>query len=140
MKDSFQETTEKKQRELLKEVLRRANTKEKEQHQQISDRKTAIIKRIVATLEEYEELSDEKDKNKCPESTAAQDKRSLVDMSMEEFNEWIARYQKESDEHFEWSTKVFDIMKKQMVLIKEFLELTVDLWSLENKENGCWFQ
>src|SRR3990170_4080778 len=59
---------EESKKELLKEALRRAKKEEKLKYEQISDRQAAIAKRIIAILDEYEELAEKSERNKCPES------------------------------------------------------------------------
>jgi len=134
MKNRFQEIDEKTQQELLKEVLRRANKREKQEHEQLGNRKTAIIERIVVLIAEYKELSEDSEKGKCPEGTAAQNKKPANEMSTEEFTEWMAQSRKESRESFEWSSRTLDVLKKQMVLIRELMELSVELCVLEREE------
>jgi len=134
MKNGFHETSEETREKMLKEALRRANKKEREEHEQISNKKTAIIERIVALIEEYKELSEKSEKDKCPEDTAPQNKKPANEMSAEEFNEWMAQSRKESRESFEWSSRTLDVLKKQMVLIRELMELSVELCVLEREE------
>lgn len=134
MKKAIQETNEKNPKELLKEAVRRANKKEKQEYEQISNRRTAITERVRAILNEYEELSEESERNKCPESTPIPDGKRIVAMPMEEFNKWVENAKRELHESSVWSRKTFSIMTKQMALIKELLELSTERLSLERKE------
>jgi len=85
-------------------------------------------------LNEYEELSEESERNKCPESTPVPDGKSVVAMSMPDFNEWIEHTRRELHESSVWSRKNFSIMTKQMALIKELLELSTERLNLEREE------
>lgn len=120
--------------ELLKEALGRAKKEEKLKYEKISDRQVANAKRIIAILDEYEELCEKSERNKCPESTPAEDSKRVAAMSSAEFNEWIERTRKESHESFVWSSKTLSIMKDQIVLVKELMELGIELWRLETEE------
>ncbi len=134
MQKTFQETDERKPRELLKEVLRRANSKEKQEYEQISDRQIAIAKRVLAILEEYEELDAESERNKRPESTPVPDGKRVAAMSSGEFNEWIEQTRKESNESSAWRSKIMKIITEQVALIKETQDLLIEFCGLETDE------
>jgi len=134
MERTFQETNERNPKELLKEALRRANKKEKQEYEEISKRQNAIWERVLAIFKEYEELNEESQRNKCPESTPTPDSKRVVAMSTEEFNQWMEQTRRECRESSAWSSKSFSIMSKQMTLIKELIELSSELLGLEREE------
>lgn len=134
MEKTFQETNEKNPRELLKEVLKRANKKEKQEHEQVSNRQVAIVKRIIALFKEYTELSERNERNKCPENTSKQDSKRVREMSNEEYSKWIEKSNQYYDEYFAWSCKSLSIMTEQVGIVSEIMDLIFELCALENKE------
>jgi hypothetical protein len=67
MEEEKQDNSEK-HRELLKEVLRRANKKERQEYDEISDRQDAIIDRIQEIYSEQKQLSERSSKNEYPKT------------------------------------------------------------------------
>jgi hypothetical protein len=123
MKSRFQEIDDKTRKELLKEVLRRANKKEKQEYTAISDRQTAINQRL-----------EESKRNKFPEKNSKNDGKRASEMSAEEFNEWMDRSSKYFDDSFAWSCKCIQNNTERIKLVEEFLKLLIELWTLEANE------
>ena len=150
MKSKFQETDEKSPRELLKEVLRRANKKEKQEYQAIIDRQTAINQRLEEIISEEEDIDEKDEMNEFPESKTAHSSPSktheeIMRMSSGELHEWCEQTCREADESIaeskrwreefaEWSTKRNKYLLRRMDLIKESITLSTEYLSLEYRE------
>jgi ATP-dependent exoDNAse (exonuclease V) beta subunit len=134
MKSRFQEIDDKTRKELLKEVLRRANKKEKQEYEQIGRRQATNAKRILDIMQEFEELTEESKRNKFPEKNSKNDGKRASEMSAEEFNEWMDRSSKYFDDSFAWSCKCIQNNTERIKLVEEFLKLLIELWTLEANE------
>lgn len=138
-----------KQKELLKEVLKRANKKEKQDYNEISDQQDAIIDRKQEIQSELEKLSERTRNNENPRMAdtkyTLKSSEELMRMTSEENRLWSEQIDREIEENRrktkDWSEK-FDkwlaensaINSKQMELIDESIEIILEMLVLERKE------
>ncbi len=148
MEEEKQDNSEK-HRELLKEVLRRANKTEKQEYDEISDRQDTIIDRIQEIYAEQEQLSERSSKNEYPKTADTKYTRKspeeLMRMTSEETRLWSEQVDREIeenkrkredwDEKFDkWLAESLATIKRQIELTKEKIRLMTELLILENKE------
>lgn len=92
-----------KQKELLKEVLRRANKKERQEYDEISDRHDAIIDGIHEIYSEQEQLSERNSKNEYPKTVDTEytlkSPEELMRMNSEETRLWSEQVDREIEEN-----------------------------------------
>lgn len=138
-----------KQKELLKEVLKRANKKERQGYNEISDKQDAIIDRMQKVQSELENLSERNRKNEYPKTVETKytlkSPEELMRMTSEESRLWseqIDREIKENRRKSEDWTEKFDkwlaensvINSRQMELIEENIGIIFEMFVLEKKE------
>jgi len=138
-----------KQKELLKEVLRRANKKERQEYDEISDRHDAIIDGIHEIYSEQEQLSERNSKNEYPKTVDTEytlkSPEELMRMNSEETRLWSEQVDREIEENKlkreDWNEK-FDkwlaessaTILRQIELTKEKIGLISEMLALEKKE------
>jgi len=138
-----------KQKELLKEVLRRANKKERQEYDEISDRHDAIIDGIHEIYSEQEQLSERNSKNEYPKTVDTEytlkSPEELMRMNSEETRLWSEQVDREIEENKlkreDWNEK-FDkwlaessaTILRQIELKKEKIGLISEMLALEKKE------
>ena len=143
-RDSFE-----KQKELLKEVLKRATKKEKQEYDKISDQQDAIIYRRQKIQSEFEKLSERTGSNEYPRTAdtkyTLKSPEELMRMTSEESRLWREQIDREIEENRrktkDWAEK-FDkwlaensaINSRQMELIDESVEIILEMLALERKE------
>ena len=148
MEEEKQDNFEK-QRELLKEVLRRANKKERQEYNEISDRHDAIIDRMQEIQSELEQLSARNSKNEYPKTVdtkyTLKSTEELMRMTSEESRLWSEKTDREIKENRrksedwnekfdKWNAENSAINSRQMELIKENIGLIFEMLVRERKE------
>jgi len=130
------------QRELLKEVLRRARKEEKQEHDSIVDRQNAIANRMDEITSEMDKLSERDKKNEYPKSHFyTPQAKSANDMSKEEFDDWMRQLKRETEESKQWMEK-YDrwnaenkaIMEERMRLFEQMVKLRLEYDDFEVEE------
>jgi hypothetical protein len=148
MEEEKQDKVEK-HKELLKEVLRRANKTERQEYDGISDRQDTIIDKIQEIYSELEQLSDRSSKIEYPKTVdiayTLKSPEELMRMNSEETRLWSEQVDREIEENKrkseDWNEK-FDkwlaessaTIKRQIELTKEKIALMTELLILESKE------
>jgi DNA anti-recombination protein RmuC len=138
-----------KQKELLKEALKRANKKEKQEYNEINDKQNAIIERKQKIRSEFEKLSERNLNNEYPRTAdtkyTLKSPEELIRMTSEESRLWSEQIDREIEENRrktkDWTEK-FDkwlaensaINSRQMELIDESIEIILKMLALERKE------
>jgi len=148
MEEEKQDNFEK-QKELLKEVLRRANRKEKQEYDKTSERHDAIIERMQNIQSELEQLSERNRRNVYPKTVdtkyTLKSTEELVRMTSEESHLWSEQIDREIEENRrksedwnekfdKWTAENSAINSRQVELIKENIELIFEMLVLERKE------
>ena len=135
--------------ELLKEVLKRANKKEGQEYNEISDKQDAIIDRMQKVQSELINLSERNRKNEYPKTVETKytlkSTEELMRMTSEESRLWSEQMDREIKENRrkseDWTEK-FDkwlaensvINSRQMELIEENIGIIFEMLVLERKE------
>lgn len=148
MEEEKQENFQK-QKELVKEVLKRANKKERQEYSEISDKQNAIMDRMQKMQSEQENLSERNRKNEYPKTVdtkyTLKSPEELTSMTSEESRLWgeqVDREIKENRRKTEDWTEKFDkwlaentaINSKQWELIEENIGMIFEMFVLEKKE------
>jgi hypothetical protein len=126
---------EKLRSQLLKEALGRANKLEKQEYEKINKREKAIAVNDVALAKKYKELTERNKRNECPKETPeSRNQKPASEMSMEEFNQYMAANRKYSKDSFDWINENMTICTEMVKIINEILESVIDLWNLTEEE------
>jgi len=148
MEEEKQDNSEK-HRELLKEVLKRANKNERQEYDEISDRQDTIIERIQEIFAEQEQLSERSRKNEYPKTVnteySLKSSEELMKMTSEETRLWSEQVDREIEENKrkredwngrfdKWLAESSATISRQIELTKETIKLMTKLLALENKE------
>jgi hypothetical protein len=121
--------------QLLKDVLGRANKLEKQEHEEINKKQLAIADKNIALLKKWNELIERSKRNECPkDASTSRNHKSINDMSMEEFNEYIAANNKYTAASFAYFNESFSINTERVDIIKEIMESLVELWNIGDDE------
>jgi hypothetical protein len=133
---------EQNQRIILKEVVKRANKEEKQQHIAIVERQCAIVERLDEIKKEVEILQEKGKQNKYPEFNGVPiTDKPYSEMTKAEFQEFIQqckRFIEQAEDwrarHSLWSIEDNTIFQKKTKLINESLELKEEFYALKEKE------
>jgi len=120
--------------QLLKDVLGRANKQEKQEHQEIRDKKIAVVKRLTAAQSDYDGLIERCKRNEYPKNGTNTSNKPVTQMSNEEFNEYMRQSNKHFEEHFAWSSESISIMTEQVDIVKVVMESIIELSNLGTDE------
>jgi hypothetical protein len=121
--------------QLLKEALERANKLEKQEHEKINKRQSAIAVNDVALVKKWDELIERNKRNECPKETAeSRNQKPASEMSMEEFNQYIAANRKYSKDSFDWFSENIALCTEMIQITREILESVIELWNLTKEE------
>jgi hypothetical protein len=120
-------------RELVKEAMRRANKKERQERVSIVKREKEIFKRMKEIVSEIKLLEQKRRENKMPESEY-HTLEEIKAMSVEDLQEWNKRMKRRNKEFPAWSSKDDAILSKQRRLNNEFEELHSEFFTLQDKE------
>ena len=121
--------------QLKKEVLRRANKQEKQEHENISKRQSVIAEKDVALVKKWDALSERSKRNEYPKETAeSKNHKHVSEMTMDEFNNYMAANRKYTDASFACSTESMQINSERLDVLKEVMESIIELWNLGDEE------
>jgi hypothetical protein len=121
--------------QLLKDVLGRANKLEKQEYENITKRQKAIAVNDVALVKKWNELAERGKRNECPrETTESKNHRPISEMSMEEFDQYMAANRKYSKESFDWTSESIRICTEMTKITREIFESVIELWNLTKEE------
>jgi hypothetical protein len=118
---------------LLKEVLARANKKEKQEYENISSQQCAIAKSLLSIKKEFGELTKESKQNKYPDN-APRKQKPVSQMSSEEFNDYMREYDRYFNAHFQWAGKCIENNTKRIEVVGEFLKALFEIIYLQEQE------
>lgn len=133
MEKTIQETEKRTPRELVKETMRRANKREKQERASIVKREKEIFKRMKEIVSEIKLLEQKRRENKMPESEY-HTLEEIKAMSVEDLQEWNKRMERRNKEFPAWSSKDDAILSEQRKLNNEFDELHNEFFTLQDKE------
>jgi hypothetical protein len=119
---------------LLKEVLARANKQEKQDYEKIKDKKNAAYKLVTESRTKLHELAERDRRNEYPKDTAYKCNKSVAEMTMDEFNEYMKHTSSHSEEHFKWTRESISIMTRHAEIMSEFLNSAIELSNLSYEE------
>lgn len=119
---------------LLKEVLARANKQEKQDYEKIKDKKSAVAKLVIELQTKLHELVERDRRNEYPKDSAYKCNKSVVEMTMDEFNEYMKHTSSHSEEHFKWVSESISIVTQYAEMMSEFLDLEIELKNLSYEE------
>jgi hypothetical protein len=119
---------------LLKEVLARANKQEKQDYEKIKDKKSAVSKLVIELQTKLHELAERDRRNEYPKDTAYKCNKSVAEMTMDEFNEYMKHTSSHSEEHFKWTRESISIMTRHAEIMSEFLNSAIELSNLSYEE------
>ena len=126
---------EKLRSQLLKDVLGRANKLEKQEYENITKRQKAIAVNDVALIKKWRELAERGKRNECPKETAeSKNHKPVSEMSMEEFDHYMAANRKCSKDFFDWISENISINTEMIEITREILESVIELWNLTEEE------
>ena len=115
---------EKVRSQILREALGRANKLEKQEYENITARQKAIGENDVALLKRWKELCEQDERKGSRES---KNRKPVAEMSMEEFDQYIAENRKYFSESISFCTETTTITR-------ELLESVIELWNLTEQE------
>ena len=120
--------------ELLREVLKRANKQEKEEHEEIRKKQISVVKRLETAQADYDELIEQSKRNEYPKESTKANEKPVSQMSNEEFKEYMRLSNKHTEEHFAWTSESFSIMTKQLEIVRQVIESIIELSNLGTDE------
>jgi hypothetical protein len=118
---------EKLRSELLKEALGRANKLEKQEYEKITARQKEIGENDVALVIKWKELCEQDERNKCSNETESKNRKPVAEMSMDEFDLYMAANSKYFSESISFCTETSKITR-------ELFESVIELWNLTEQE------
>ena len=114
--------------QLLKEALRRANKLEKQEYENITERQKEIAVNDVALLKKWKELCERDERNRCQnEAAESKNHKPVTEMSMDEFDQYMAANRKYFSESISFCTETTTITR-------ELFESVIKLWNLTDEE------
>lgn len=119
---------------LLKEVLARANKQEKQDYEKIKDKKSAVSKLVIELQTKLHELAERDRRNEYPKDTAYKCNKSVAEMTMDEFNEYIKHTSNHSQEQFKWAKESISIITQFAEIMSKFLDSEIELKNLSIEE------
>ena len=119
---------------LLKEVLARANKQEKQDYEKIKDKKSAVSKLVIELQTKLYELAERDRRNEYPKTSAYKRNKSVAEMTMDEFNEYMKHTSSYSEEHLKWVGERISIITQFAETMSEFLDSEVELKNLSYEE------
>lgn len=120
-------------KKILKEVLTRANKEEKQAYITLSNKQLAVIDNISDLVRTFGRINDRKNMDLCPKDPTLGDK-PVTEMSNAEFSGYMRRWNDYIVEYFKWSNRNISATTEQIAVIGDFIEVLMNLISIETKE------
>jgi hypothetical protein len=120
--------------QLLKDVLGRANKQEKQDYEDIKNKKDKALGKLKAMLEDRDRTIERSERNKYPKETPNTVTKPVTEMSMEEFNEYIRQLDKYFTESFAWANESIEIMTEYSKLMNAIVKSIIELGKIRSEE------
>ncbi len=117
---------------LLKEVLTRANKKEKQEYENILKKQIVLGERFDTILKEWQTIRDKQNHKYGPQEPKKSQK-STEEMSTDEFMREMKEHNKYFHDSLEWNTEQIATNNRQIEKISQLIELTTEFISLESE-------
>jgi hypothetical protein len=119
---------------LLKEVLTRANKQEKQDYEKIRVKKSAASKLVSELRTNLLELAERQRSNEYPKDSEYNNNKSVVEMTMDEFNDYMKHSSSHFEERFKWANERVAIITEQTEILTKFLGSEIELNNLGYEE------
>jgi hypothetical protein len=117
---------------LLKEVLVRATKEEKLEHEKIMKKRNVLSKLAIELQSKWHELLEREKRNEYPKDIAYKQNKSIVEMTMDEFNEFMTQTNSQFEGHFKWANENIAIVTECVEVLQKLLESQIEL------KNACY--
>ena len=115
---------------LLKEVLARANKEEKIEHGKIAKKRSVLVKLVSELLLKWHDLFERDKRNEYPKDTGYECNKSVVEMTTDEFDEYMEQTTRQREGFFKWANENIANATEGVDLLHKLLESEVELKNL----------
>jgi hypothetical protein len=96
--------------------------------------KSAVSKLVIELQTKLKELTERDRRNEYPKDSAYKCNKSVAEMTMDEFNEYMKHTSSHSEEHFKWASESIAIITQHAEIMSEFLDSEIELNNLSYEE------